>query len=672
MLPEIVALAVFSAFGADAAPSPKTLNSTITLLVDNDLQGADSPAPSSGVVLLEARSLADAINSCHALGEQLWSPESAAVNIQSNLNYIKFADLAQGYSQFWIASTNSTPRCIDINGQTALANSSLWLPVLCSQTAPFSNETFQDASEKWQVTLQSNNEYITGFRDRYSFRFLGVRYAPQPKRFTYSAPYTGNGSEVSATGYASECAQVVYSYIGSEDCLFVNIWTSYLPRPQSLGTKLRPVMFWIYGGGWTIGSINDATFDGGNMASRGDVVVVAINYRLSTLGFLALDDGVTNGNYALADQINALNWVRKNIKDFGGDPDKITIFGQSAGAGSVRALIASPEAIGKFAGAIPVSNLGGLNYGTTYSEYLTIEEEMVDAGDAILASTNCTTATSQVDCLRAIPADTLLSLDDVARYLVMDGTYLTSDELQLNGSALPVHLMIGTTRDDGGPIIGFPATTNQSMYLASQGWAVPPADLFPVPSTANQTLALFNSSTRLATDGMFRCIDQATVYAGLQNDRFGPVFFYQFNRTYQTTGWPGLDVCEPPKTADHPNGDPSGEYFKCHSGDLYLIFGNLAREGLPMRDENDLPFEQFVLDSFSSFARTFDPNPDFGYLAARGYIETLEELTSFGSWKPSTKNGMTLRTLQWPTVQGSFEELEQCEALGLGLDYYLR
>lgn len=132
------------------------------------------------------------------------------------------------------------------------------------------------------------------------------------------------------------------------------------------------------------GTANDPTTDGGNLASRGDVVVVGINYRLGTLGFLALKDGVTNGNFGLADQINALDWVRKNIKDFGGDPNKITIFGQSAGAGSVRALIASPKSIGKFAGAIPVSNLGGINYGTSYSKYYTIEEEMEVAGNAIL------------------------------------------------------------------------------------------------------------------------------------------------------------------------------------------------------------------------------------------------------------------------------------------------
>jgi carboxylesterase type B len=117
-------------------------------------------------------------------------------------------------------------------------------------------------------------------------------------------------------------------------------------------------MFWIHGGAFTSGTGNDPTFDGGSFASREDVVMVAINYRLTTLGFLALEDGVTKGNYGFADQVNALEWVRKNIQDFGGDPNRITIFGQSAGAASVRAMLASPQSNGKFAAAIPQSNLG--------------------------------------------------------------------------------------------------------------------------------------------------------------------------------------------------------------------------------------------------------------------------------------------------------------------------
>ncbi|KAI0480490.1 Alpha/Beta hydrolase protein [Xylariaceae sp. FL0804] len=684
-------LVVAAAAGALAAPSPQSLNSDITLLFDNDLQGAESPSANSAVLLLsEAQPLAEATRSCAALGEQLWSP-AAGADIQANLNYLAYEGVAAAGSQFWIAPDRAGARAIDVRGDVSAADARRSLPVLCAQSAPFSNATWQDNSTaRWQVTVESNNEYLTGFRDRASFRFLGIRYAPQPERFTYSVPYAGNGSAAPATAYGSECAQA--GGVGSEDCLFLNIWTGHLPNgprsdsdPAQQQQQLKPVMFWMHGGAYTSGTANDPTFDGGNLASRGDVVMVAVNYRLSTLGFLALDDDQDDvrGNYGLADQINALGWVQRNIADFGGDPARVTIFGQSAGAGSVRAMLASPRARGLFAAAVPQSNLGGLNYGTTYSQYLTVPQEMALAGDAILAATNCSGAASRVGCLRAVPAATLVGLADVARYVVVDGDYITSDQLQLGPGLppLPVHIMMGTCRDDGGPFITYPTTTNESAYLASQGFAVPPAQLFPVPDLANGTLALFNASTRLATDGIFRCVDQATAYAGARDGRLGNVYFYEFNRTYQTEGWPGLDVCEAPPTPSRPHGDPDREYFKCHSGELYYVFGNVQRTGLPLRDANDLPFSQSTLDAWAAFARAHDPNPDPALLRARGrsYENTLRErelaaAQGSGPWTPAGANGQpaTMRTLQWPSFQGPFVELAQCEALGLPLDYYLK
>lgn len=512
------------------------------------------------------------------------------------------------------------------------------------------------------------NKY-TSFRDRVSFRFLGVRYAPQPRRFTYSVPYNGSNGTVNATAYGSACVQ---GSSGAEDCLFLNVWTPHLPKSGSEERKsnLKPVMFWIHGGAYMTGSGSDTLFDGGNMASRGDAVVVAMNYRLSTLGFLALDDGVTNGNFGLADQITALDFVRAHIKDFGGDPDRITIFGQSAGAASVRAIMASPKAVGKFAAALPLSNLGGLNYGTTYSEYYTIDEEVDVAANAILSATNCTNATSQVSCLRGVPARTLSNLSTIARFVVVDGTYITSDELPLNGTEAPYKLMMGTMSEDGAAFIAYPKTTNESGYLASVGFAVPPSSLFPIPHSGNATRDLFNMSSRLATDGMFRCADQATVFTGLENDVFGEVYYYEFGRSYQTVGYPQLDVCQPPKTASHPFGDPSLPYLRCHSGELYLVFGNLAREGVPLRDEYDLPFEQFTLDSFASFARTHDPNPDKGFLAARGFANTTAQMDMAGTWKPATKGNLTTRVLDWPSHQAEFREVQQCEAIGVPLTTY--
>jgi carboxylesterase type B len=141
--------------------------------------------------------------------------------------------------------------------------------------------------------------------------------------------------------------------IGSEDCLFLNIFTSYLPNPvDDAKPNLRPVIFFIYGGAFLAGEGSESVWDGGNLAFRGDIVYITMNYRLGIFGFLALDDGITRGNYAIRDQILALDWVRANIANFGGDPDRITIMGQSSGAISATTLLGSPKAIGKYTAAM--------------------------------------------------------------------------------------------------------------------------------------------------------------------------------------------------------------------------------------------------------------------------------------------------------------------------------
>ena len=414
------------------------------------------------------------------------------------------------------------------------------------------------------------------------------------------------------------------------------------------------------------------------MASRGDVVMVAINYRLSTLGFLALEDGTIKGNFGIADQINALDWVRKNIQDFGGDPNRITVFGQSAGAASVRALLASPKSVGKFRGAIPQSNLGGGGYGTTYSSWLSLETEMTMAANAILSATNCSSAASQVDCLREVDAHTLVNLPTVARYLVVDGTYLTSSELILNGSANPalkgVHIMEGLMRDDGAAIISYIQTTDLTTSLNDDGFnaaSVISSNLFPEPAGTNTSLNVFNVTARVGTDTIFRCIDQAAAYSALKYDVFaGDQYFYEFNRSYQTPGFdPNAPVCDAPKTAAYPLGDPNQEYFKCHSGELYFVFGSLWFNDLPLRDWDDLAFQQFALDSWSSFARSYNPNPDVELLKARGYTNTSMEIEMAGEWQP-VKSGMEMRELQWPSHQAPFRDVEQCASLGWPLTYY--
>jgi len=514
------------------------------------------------------------------------------------------------------------------------------------------------------------------FRDQLSFRFLGVRYAAQPDRWTYSKLYNGRGGNSSALTYGDICLRGKTA--GVEDCHFLNIWTPYLPESGNQAkTKLKPVMFWIHGGAFTGGSGSDPLYDGGNLASRGDVVVVSINYRLGTLGFLALDDGQTLGNFGLADQITALQWVEKNIADFGGDPNKITIFGQSAGAASVRALLASPRARGKFGAAIMMSNLGGLQYGTTYSHYYTIQEEMQKVGKSILEQTNCTSAASQIECLRALPARTIATLSSVARYLVVDGTYITSSDLVLNNPrrTANVPLMMGYMRDDGAAMIGYPSAGQSLQTFLNESQFSPSlasTNLFPVPVSQNVSLGIFNATAHVATDGIFRCVAAATAFAALENRIFPSIYLYEFNRSYQLTTYsPNSPVCDAVKSLDHPNGDPSQEYFKCHSGELYYVFGNLVRSSMPFRDQDDLPFAQFVVDAWASFARTGNPNSGKSFLRARGFLNTSQEARQVGEWRPLRGQDWSQKRLEWPPTEIAQQEVEQCNALGLTLDMYL-
>lgn len=185
------------------------------------------------------------------------------------------------------------------------------IPPLCAQ----SNKNYKpdgDADPAYLIRIgTASGATYTGYRDQKSFRFLGIRYAQPPKRWEYAVPVEAPaaGVDIDATRYGSQCVQP--NGDGSEDCLFLNIQTPYIPKAGSAAVNsansslLRPVHFFIHGGGFTGGSSNG--FDGGQLVSREDVVHVTLNYRLSTLGFLAVPGTDIKGNYGIADQILALD-----------------------------------------------------------------------------------------------------------------------------------------------------------------------------------------------------------------------------------------------------------------------------------------------------------------------------------------------------------------------------
>jgi carboxylesterase type B len=665
-----------------SAYAPSTLAfDSLTILTHNDLYGNSSQRQESTIVIDKPQSHAVAVTSCVALGESLWSLEQCSQE-SDFLGYLGYGGQRHGQNLYWVASTAGAKcNAVTPQGRSQQVPCDTPLPALCSNTAPLSSPQSTDNSSRWQSSVSTGNATILGYRDNYSFRFLGIKYATIPSRFSDSTYLAPTGLNISALSYGPQCIQGSCSsgkIPCSEDCLSLNIWTPTIPNGKSSKSKKKPVMLWIYGGGFASGSASDTTFDGGAIASRGDVVLVTINYRLGNLGFLALDGTSLTGNYGLKDQNIALDWLHANVAAFGGDKDKITIFGQSAGAASVRALLASPKARGKFVAAIPQSTPQGLNYASTFAKYLTITEA-TNRTKSLLNETGCASNSGDalVACLRAVPVANLTS-GTVATYPVIDGSFLTSSGLPLGPSApkLNVTLLSGNMHDDGSPFISYPKTTNLTAALLAQSFPLSPSldsSLFPLPANPNATLAIFNLTSRIATDGLFRCLGESTEVTAAKNAIFNDVYAYEFDRSYQLLSYsPNPPACEAPITAEYPYGDPSLPYYKCHSGDLYYVFGTLVREGAHLRDQNDIPFSQYILDSWTAFARTGYPVPDTKFLEARGFTNTTRLVEAAGKWSPvSGKDGeRSLRVLDVRTSNEGWREVPQCEALGYPLGYY--
>ncbi len=252
----------------------------------------------------------------------------------------------------------------------------------------------------------------------------------------------------------------------SEDCLYLNVWT---PAAGKVGEKL-PVAYWIHGGGYREGWGSEPEFDGQEFAAKG-VVLVSINYRLGVFGFLAHPElsaesphGVS-GNYGVLDMIQGLKWVKENIAQFGGDPDNVMIFGQSAGGGAVRTLVESPLARGLFHRAV-IMSAGGMNSNRLIGTRPLPEIEK--ANKEILDWAGLT----DLQKMRAAGTETIYALSTIYAGAtgkgaaggmfgrgpaltgapVVDGyvSLKTFDEAAMDGSLADVPYMMGFTRDDMG------------------------------------------------------------------------------------------------------------------------------------------------------------------------------------------------------------------------------
>jgi carboxylesterase type B len=228
--------------------------------------------------------------------------------------------------------------------------------------------------------------------------------------------------------------------------------------------------------------------------------------------------------------------------------------------------------------------------------------------------------------------------------------------------------------DDGSPFTQYANTTNLTTVLISQGYpaaAILNSTAFPLPSNPNATLAIFNLTSRITTDAEFRCLAQSTAYLAAKNQVFKDVYAYEFDRAYQIAEYsPNPPACEAPRTSAHPFGDPNLPFFKCHSGELYSVFGTTVRQGRPPRDADDVPFSQFVVDTWTAFARTGKPTPDSVFLDARGFANTTKYVERAGRWEPVGKTVTPVRVLKVGGGSEGWREVQQCKVLGLPLDYY--
>lgn len=304
------------------------------------------------------------------------------------------------------------------------------------------------ASANWAV-VETVSGRVAGYSENNTYIYKGIPYA-RAERFMPPKPVEHWSGVRSARAYGPTCPQATragwavdeLAYVfewddgfADEDCLRLNIWTPGIDKEEK-----RPVMVWLHGGGYAAGSGQELpSYDGTNLSQSGDVVVVTLNHRLNVLGFLDLsafgEKYAHSGNAGLLDLVAALKWIQENIAAFGGDPDNVTIFGQSGGGGKVSNLLATPAANGLFHKAIIQSGSAIRTMESRFSRRI---------GAAILEELNL--KGSQVDRLQTLPYRDLLDAGERAIAKVRleadkegNSPFIFGWAPTVDGNILPVH-----------------------------------------------------------------------------------------------------------------------------------------------------------------------------------------------------------------------------------------
>lgn len=377
----------------------------------------------------------------------------------------------------------------------------------------------------------------------------------------------------------------------SEDCLYLNVWTGARSPDERL-----PVIVWIFGGGFRVGSGSHPVSGGTHLARRG-AVVVTLNYRVGALGFLAhpeltREDGAS-GNYACMDVIAALRWVRDNIAAFGGDPNCVAIYGQSAGAALASILMASPEAQGLFHRAIGGSGgrFDGGMMGAPMKSLCAAEKSGAEFLEGLGART--------LEEIRNVPADTLYGPRGLWGPIV-DGKILnrTVQQAFSAGAQARVAMLTGFCADEASPYPNPPLHTlgglksHAETQFAENAQAL--LDLYPAATDAQAS----EQSYRITRDSGFGY--QAWKWASLHSETGrAPTYMYYFSRAVPL---PAARKFREPM--------PRGGYGAWHGSELWYAFDTLDTQPFPWE-----PVDREVAATFSSalvqFARSGQPGPEW-------------------------------------------------------------
>lgn len=432
--------------------------------------------------------------------------------------------------------------------------------------------------------------------------FKGIPYAAPPVgplRWRAPQPAPAWTGVRRAADYPPRCMQgriyadMIFNDKGpSEDCLYLNLWMPAAPTVARL-----PVMVWIHGGGFAAGATSEPRQDAGNLSKKG-VMVVTMNYRLGIFGFfshpdLAKESGhKASGNYGLLDQVAALKWVKDNIATFGGDPDNVTIFGESAGSFSVSALMASPLARGLFKRAIGES---GAFFGDTLPLKPRAQTEKADVDFAKSAL-----GTESLAALRAKPADEILQASLKQQGLRftpnIDGYFLPDDvrSIYFKGKQSRVPLLAGWNADEAGyqAILGKDEPTRENFAAHVRTLYGNKADsvlnLYPAATDAQAR----RSAQDLASDRFIAYGTWKWMEAHLETGK-APVYRYEFDQTLP------LSAAE----AKNPAVMPSAP----HASEIEFVFQVLSSRRLPWRPE-DRKVSDLMGTYWTNFAKTGDPN----------------------------------------------------------------